>query len=46
MARVLSNPSETQRGNPEKNLSMQHELLELFRKTVQIANADDVGSEL
>jgi hypothetical protein len=45
MAGVLSNPSENQRGNPEKNLGMQHELLELFRKTVQIANADDVGSE-
>jgi hypothetical protein len=39
------NPSENQRGDPAKNLGMQHELLELFRKTVQIANADDVGSE-
>jgi hypothetical protein len=45
MAGVLSNPSENQRGDPEKNLGMQHELLELFRKTVRIANADDVGSE-
>jgi hypothetical protein len=35
MAGVLSNPSENQRGNSEKNLGMQHELLELFRKTVQ-----------
>lgn len=39
------NPSENQRGDPAKNLGMQHELLELFRKTVQIANPNDVGSE-
>ena len=39
------NPSENQRGDPTKNLGMQHELLELFRKTVQIANPNDVGSE-
>jgi len=45
MAGVLTNPPQDQRGNPEKNLGMQHALLELFRKTVQIANADDVGSE-
>jgi hypothetical protein len=45
MAGVLSNPPQDQRGNPEMNLGMQHELLEVFRKTVQITNADDVGSE-
>jgi hypothetical protein len=44
MAGVL-NPPEDQRGNPAKNLGMQHELLELFRKTVRTANADDVGSQ-
>jgi len=45
MAGVVTNPSENHRGDPTKNLGMQHELLALFRKTVQIANADDVGSE-
>jgi Abortive infection alpha len=45
MAEFLSQPPQNQGGDPAKNLGMQHELLELFRKTVQIANADDVGSE-
>jgi len=45
MASALSNPAQDQRGDPAKNLGMQHELLELFRKTVQTANADEVGSE-
>lgn len=45
MAEVLSQPPQNQGGDPAKNLGMQHELLELFRKTVQIANANDVVSE-
>ena len=44
MAEFLSQP-QNQGGDPAKNLGMQHELLELFRKTVQIASANDVGSE-
>jgi hypothetical protein len=45
MAEFLSQPSQNQGGDPAKNLGMQHELLELFRNTMQIANANEVSSE-
>ena len=45
MAELLSQTLQNQGGDPAKNLGMQHELLELFRQTVPVTNANDVGSE-
>jgi Abortive infection alpha len=45
MADFLSQSPQNQRENPAKNLGMRHELLELYRKTSQTADGDDIGFE-